>query len=153
MKNRDPRYRHTILMHGDTMVWNNGNNKCVLNVYDQTSRQFPNPRNKKNWYSAGNVDVTGTSYSFARSGVGLLWNKYNEDLSESFVESTICLIVMRAAEAYLTYAEAMIELGKLDDTVYKAINDVRRRAGMPDFDESRKGNGQDAPDCAPRTQG
>lgn len=140
MKNRDPRYRHTILMHGDTMVWNNGNNKCVLNVYDQTSRQFPNPRNKKNWYSAGNVDVTGTSYSFARNGVGLLWNKYNEDLSESFVESTICLIVMRAAEAYLTYAEAMIELGKLDDTVYKAINDVRRRAGMPEIDESRKGD-------------
>lgn len=139
-KNRDPRFRHTILMHADTFVWNNGNNKCVLNVYDQNSRQFPNPRNKKNWYSAGNVDVTGTGYSFARQGVGYLWNKYNEDLTEGFAESTIDLIVMRAAEAYLTYAEAKIELGEMDESVYKAINDVRHRAGMPDFDEARKGN-------------
>jgi len=139
-KNRDPRFRHTMLMHGDTMVWNNGNSKCVLNVYKEKTRVFPNPRRPGQWGTADNVDVIGTSSSFAHKGIGLLWNKYNEDLSESFTESTIDLIVMRAAEAYLTYAEAKIELNEMDASVYDAINAVRRRAGMPDFDKSREGN-------------
>ncbi|MCH5347255.1 MAG: RagB/SusD family nutrient uptake outer membrane protein [Muribaculaceae bacterium] len=138
--NRDPRMHHTMLMHGDTMWFNNRERAIVLNCYDNNSRQFPNPRNKNAWYAYTNVDVTGTSYSFARSGVGALWNKYNEDVTESFSESTIDIIVMRAAEAYLTYAEAMIELNRLDETVYEAINKVRRRAGMPEFGAERKGN-------------
>ena len=37
--------------------------------------------------------------------------------------AVICNIaIMRYAEVLLTYAEAKIELGELDDTVYDAIN-------------------------------
>ena len=139
-KNRDPRFRHTILMHGDTMVYNFGESKCVLEVYKDKTRTFPNPRRPGQWGTSDNLDVTLPSSSFAKNGNGYLWNKYNEDLSESFTECSIDIIVMRAAEAYLTYAEAKIELNELDETVYKAINDVRRRAGMPEFDASRKGD-------------
>ena len=137
--NRDPRMHHTLLMHGDTMWYNDGKNAIVLNCYDENSRQYPNPRGS-GWRSYTNLDVTGSASSFARPGLGMLWNKYNEDQTEAFNTSTISIIVMRAAEAYLTYAEAMIEMNKLDESVYKAINDVRHRAGMPEFGAERKGN-------------
>lgn len=138
--NRDPRMAHTILMHGQEFWYGGGENAIRLNIYDKTQDKFPNPRRKGEWYKADNQDVTGTDYSCARNGLGALWMKYNEDLTEGFSDCTIDLIVMRAAEAYLTYAEAMIEQNKLDQTVYDAINAVRNRAGMPDFDPARQGD-------------
>jgi hypothetical protein len=41
------------------------------------------------------------------------------------------VIVIRYAEVLLTYAEAKIEAGQIDQSVYDAINQVRQRAGMP----------------------
>lgn len=138
--NRDPRMKHTMLMHGDTIWYNHGTQAAVMNCYDKNSRQYPNPRKAGAWYSANNIDVTGTGASFAWNGNGKYWNKYNEDQSEGFADSSIDLIVMRAAEAYLTYAEAKIEMNSLDQTVYDAINAVRTRAGMPKFASSREGD-------------
>lgn len=141
--NRDPRFRHTILMHGDTMDCTDVQKKFVLNCYDKNSWQYPNPRKKDTWYQGNNADVQNSASSFAARGVGYLYNKYNTDFSEDISECTIDIIVMRAAEAYLSYAEAKIELNELDQTVYDAVNAVRRRAGMPDFDAvkpERKGN-------------
>ncbi len=135
-QNRDPRFAHTILMHGDQFWYNNGEKAIEVDVYGKTSNQYPNPRQKGKWYKYNNLDVTGTAYSCARDGVGLLWMKYNEDQTESFSDSTLDLIIMRAAEAYLTYAEAKIELGELDKSVTDAINAVRRRAGQIDFDKA-----------------
>ena len=43
--------------------------------------------------------------------------------------------VLRYAEILLSYAEAKIELGQIDASVYDAINQVRKRAGMPNVDE------------------
>ena len=134
--NRDPRFRHTILMHGDTMWFSNHEKAIEIDCYGKTSSQYPNPRQKGKWYKYNNLAVTGTAYSEARDGVGMLWNKYNQDETEGFSDSTLDLIIMRAAEAYLTYAEAKIELGELDQTVYDAINTVRRRAGQIDFNKA-----------------
>lgn len=134
--NRDPRFGQTILMHGDQFWWSNHEKAIEVDVYGKTSNQYPNPRKKGSWYKTNNLDVTGTSYSCARDGVGLLWQKYNADETEGFSDSTLDLIIMRAAEAYLTYAEAKIELGELDQSVYDAINTVRRRAGQIDFDKA-----------------
>jgi hypothetical protein len=36
----------------------------------------------------------------------------------------------------LGYAEAKIEANQIDATVYKAINEVRKRAGMPELDQT-----------------
>lgn len=41
------------------------------------------------------------------------------------------MIIIRYAEILLTYAEAKIENGVIDNTVYDAIDKVRVRAGMP----------------------
>lgn len=45
-------------------------------------------------------------------------------------------IVIRYAEVLLGYAEAKIELGQTDQSVYDAINKVRERAGMPKVDQA-----------------
>lgn len=136
--NRDLRFRQTFLAHGDTMKFSaDGGEKVsmvVINAYDDKTGIYPNPRRPGTWGTAGNADVTGTSVTFAQHGSGLLWNKYNEDLAESFSDSSCDISLMRAAEAYLTYAEAMIELGHCDDpTVAEAINTVRRRAKQPEI--------------------
>jgi hypothetical protein len=49
--------------------------------------------------------------------------------------STNDIIIIRYAEVLFTYAEAKIELGKIDQSVLKAINDVRRResVSLPDI--------------------
>ena len=138
-QNRDARFRQTLLAHGDTMSYSRDGGatvlKLIINAYDSKARVFPGPRDPSKWGTADNVDVTGSEVSFARHGSGWLWNKYNEDLAEDCSESSCDISIIRAAEVYLTYAEAMIEMGKYDDaSVLEAINAVRRRAGQPQLD-------------------
>ena len=42
-------------------------------------------------------------------------------------------MLVRYAEVLLMYAEAKIEQGELEQSVYDAINEVRDRAGLPDI--------------------
>lgn len=135
-QNRDLRFRQTLLAHGDTMTYSmdGGVNiqKLIINAYEETARVFPSPRRPNTWGYADNKDITGSEVSFARHGSGWLWNKYNEDITESCSESSCDISIIRAAEVYLTYAEAMIEMGKHDDaSVLTAINAVRGRAHQP----------------------
>lgn len=139
MLNRDPRLKHTILGHGDTMQYSaNGGSKVtklVINAYDETTRIFPSPRNPTKWGGTSNRDVVESQVSFCQHGSGFLWNKYNEDLAESFSESSCDLSVIRLAEVYLTFAEAKIELGEISDgAAVEAINAIRRRVHMPEID-------------------
>lgn len=46
------------------------------------------------------------------------------------------MIVIRYAEVLLTYAEAQIESGVIDNTVYDALDAIRKRAGMPVVDRA-----------------
>lgn len=139
-RNRDARFRQTLLAHGDTMSYSMDGGttvlKLIVNAYDAKVWVFPGPRDPSKWGTKDNSDITGTEVSFARHGSGWLWNKYNEDLAESCAESSCDLSIIRVAETYLTYAEAMIELGKYNDpTVVDAINKVRARAGQPLLDD------------------
>ena len=138
MQKRDSRLKHTILAHGDTMIYSTDGGASVikleLNAYDKTATIYPNPRRPGTWGKVANPDVTGSQVSFARQGMGFLWNKYNEDITEGFSESSCDISIIRAAEVYLTYAEAKIELGEFDDpTVIEAINKVRRRSKQPEI--------------------
>lgn len=139
--NRDPRFRGTLAGHGDTVNYTNTDasnpQKMIINIYDDKTRFYPR---RNAWYNAANIDVTGTSPSLVNNGVGYLWQKYANETNNQLMSSTCNLILMRYAEVLLTYAEAKIELGELDETVYDAINQVRRRAGMPEVSEDRKGN-------------
>ncbi|MDR3183988.1 MAG: RagB/SusD family nutrient uptake outer membrane protein [Prevotellaceae bacterium] len=144
-RNRDPRFRATLRMHGDTCVGNttgqeSGKIKIILNAYDDNTEQFDYEINT--WMPVTNMDINSSAAwtSFTLMGAGYVWAKMATDSVESIQASTIHYPVMRYAEILLTYAEAKIELGELDQTVYDAINEVRRRAKMPEVSGDRIGN-------------
>lgn len=145
-QNRDPRLRWTVYMQGDTMVHNTAlsaslpyvqpKERTIFNIYSNVIFKF-------NWNTGvydsrpNNIDWIGYLVSpwFAGAtgssgGVGYVWRKYVDSTQYSW-ESKTGYINMRYAEILLTYAEAKIELGEIDGTVWNAINAVRARAGMP----------------------
>ncbi|GAA4303567.1 RagB/SusD family nutrient uptake outer membrane protein [Compostibacter hankyongensis] len=83
---------------------------------------------------AGNLEVTNAYATFT----GYLWRKWlNEsDFPTKVTSSEQNVILIRYAEVLLTYAEAKIELGQIDQSVADAINEVRGRPGveMPPVD-------------------
>lgn len=143
--NRDPRMRWTLAMHGDTINFTVDAGvtveKIIVNNYDATTRWTRRGR----WTSTNNTDVTTTQNrnSYVQCGLGYVWRKYCEDMDKFGNNHNQNISMMRYAEILLTYAEAKIELNQMDETVYEAINKVRRRAKMPDFDKvdpTRKGD-------------
>ncbi|MFM8805928.1 MAG: RagB/SusD family nutrient uptake outer membrane protein [Sphingomonadales bacterium] len=145
-QNRDPRLRWTVYMQGDTMVHNTAlaaslpyvqpKERTIFNIYSNTVFKF-------NWNTGvydsrpNNIDWIGYLVSpwFAGAtgssgGVGYVWRKYIDSTQYSW-ETKTGYINMRYAEILLTYAEAKVELGEIDGTVWNAINAVRARAGMP----------------------
>ena len=141
-KNRDPRFGATLKMHGDTIDYYtaSGTNKFIVEAFANQTQMYNAAL--KRWMKTNNPDVNGTAAwtSFVSNGCGYLWYKYVGGLTEDYSTVTCNIAIMRYAEILLTYAEAKIELGELDDTVYDAINKVRLRAGMPEVSSDRKGN-------------
>lgn len=79
--------------------------------------------------SGGNVRNNDTrSIAQFASFTGFLWKKgIDQSWPDRLVEDND-RIILRLAEVLLTYAEAKIELGEIDETVLLAINRVRARA-------------------------
>ena len=145
-KNRDKRLRWTLYMPGDTMEvrmsktaslpYQNPNQRFIFNIHsDQIFRW--NWNTSKFDVVTGNPDFVTSSngvWQFgatgAVGGVGYVWRKYN-DTDQYLWELKTGYTIMRYAEILLMYAEAQIELGKLDASVVDAINAVRKRAGQP----------------------
>lgn len=115
-ENRDPRLAFTIVLPGSrigdymyethidsTLTWNYATNTRVTNG---------------NCYIASPVAVSHTGY---------LFRKYND---EAYIakrtQGDFPIILCRYAEVLLTYAEAKIELGEIDQSVIDAINSIRR---------------------------
>ena len=80
-----------------------------------------------------NLDATHTFASFS----GYCWRKYADPKEEHNTRSDINPIVIRYAEVLLNYAEAKIEANQLDESVYTAINKIRRRVDMPLIEEGK----------------
>jgi len=144
-ENRDPRFSWTFWMHGDTIEGNTngtdaGRIKFIADVYNPTTQFYDFSTNQ--WYEGNNADInSGAAWtSFANAGVGYLWKKYSNEKKEAISALTANCAVMRYAEILLTYAEAKIELGELDNSVYDAINQVRNRSKMPNVSVDRIGN-------------
>lgn len=72
------------------------------------------------------------------SKTGYLYKKWTSDFSDypNIWNTGLNAIVIRYSEVLLTYAEAMIEKGVIDNTVYDAIDEVRKRAKMPVTDRA-----------------
>lgn len=143
--NRDPRFKSTIWMHGDTVQGNTkgtdaGRIKFILDGYNSTTMFYNFTTGE--WYSGNNADInSGAAWtSFANAGVGYMWKKFSNEPNENISNSTCNIPLMRYAEVLLSYAEAKIELNELDNTVYEAINLVRSRSGMPNVSADRIGN-------------
>ncbi|MCG2614856.1 RagB/SusD family nutrient uptake outer membrane protein [Terrimonas sp. NA20] len=83
--------------------------------------------------NVANADATNAFRSFS----GYLWRKPVDiaDFNSTSVSgvSDLNVGIFRLAELLLLYAEAKIEANDIDNTVYTAINRVRRRALMPDL--------------------
>lgn len=86
--------------------------------------------------AATNVTNTDASNAF-RSFSGYLWRKTVDlvDFNSTSVSgvSDLDVGIFRLSELLLIHAEAKIEAGQIDNTVYDDINRIRRRALMPDL--------------------
>lgn len=119
-ENRDPRLQATIVVPGSRFLgYQFETHPDSLTVWDYN--QTPARR-------VGNQEVTNPYATFS----GYMYRKYvSSDSREFRQQSELNVMLYRYAEVLLTYAEARIELGEIDETVYTAINAVRNRAGMP----------------------
>lgn len=111
--NRDPRLEVNVLHDGETM-------------YGVTIKVAP-------LSSSGNTgigqhgDATATGYYQQK------WLDPSIDPQSTGLDMGKDWVVIRYAEVLLTYAEAKNELFPLDPSAFDAVNQVRRRVGMPDL--------------------
>ncbi len=105
-ENRDPRLKLTVVVPGSTV---NGKNIDVS--------------------KPGSIDALGQNNA---SFTGYYYKKYIPAVIAGTWENNSAndIVLLRYAEVLLTYAEAKIEAGQIDQSVYDAINKVRARNGV-----------------------
>lgn len=103
---RDPRLKMTVVVPGVVV------NNVTIDVTN---------KNGLDALSKNNASYSGFYYKkYVPADIQGNWdnNSYND------------MVLIRYAEVLLTYAEAKIELGQIDQSVYDAINAVRQRPGV-----------------------
>lgn len=79
----------------------------------------------------GETKYFSTGFGFKK------YTSYKDNVAQSNItNSEINFMVLRYADVLLMYAEAQNEVSGGDATVYDALNQIRRRVGMPDFNET-----------------
>lgn len=102
--NRDPRYEMSIMGHGDTFYGE------PIDIYNENGLMF---------------------YQNQRASASGYWFRKFVDEDDAFRSGgNMEFGLLRFAEVLLTYAEAKIEQGEVDDLAKWCINEVRRRAGL-----------------------
>lgn len=115
-ENRDPRLEVNVLHDGETM-------------YGTTIKVAP-LKSSGNTGIGQHGDATATGYYQQK------WLDPSVYPSTDDWDMGKDAVVIRYAEVLLTYAEAMNELSGLDASSFDAVNQVRRRVGMPDLQNS-----------------
>ncbi|WP_158712683.1 RagB/SusD family nutrient uptake outer membrane protein [Parabacteroides pacaensis] len=119
---RDPRLGYTIVLPGtEYMGFQFETHKDSVECWNY--KTVPATR-------VANQDALNPYATFS----GYVWRKYDEISNPNeLYNSETAFIIMRYADVLLMYAEAKIELGEIDASVYDAINQVRQRksVGMP----------------------
>ena len=130
-KNRDPRLdMYCVRPHARYLGFQYEPNKSfstVKNYWPVLNGESATP------VSVTNDDATNAYRSFS----GYAWRK-TVDIADypstsSSGVSDLNVGIFRFAELLLIYAEAKIEAGDIDESVYEAIDRIRRRAHMPDL--------------------
>ena len=93
-------------------------------------------RNSEKLAITGRAQSTVTSYYPTKYTVG----RFNEDGTVNYTQSALSYFQVRYAEALLNYAEAAYKLGGKENEVRDAVNQIRNRAGLDNFDESVVGH-------------
>lgn len=118
-KNRDLRLEATIVVPGSTFQgYQFETHPDSLECWDYNVT----PAVRRN-----NQDVTNPYATFS----GYCWRKYTDEEQTFRLKSELNIILIRYAEVLLMYAEAVNELGKMDNLGYEALKLVRERAQMP----------------------
>lgn len=114
-RNRDSRFYASVIYDGS--VWRGTTIYTRLGIAN----------------NANEINVIGKSGNAGRTGY------FVKKLQDSTIYSTNStldganVIILRYAEVLLNYAEAKNELNGPDQSVYDAINQIRRRVGQPDL--------------------
>lgn len=115
-ENRDPRLEVNILHDGEVM-------------YGKTIKVAP----LKSSYPTGigtHGDATATGYYLQK------WLDPNIDPMTTGWDMGKDYVWIRYAEVLLTYAESMNEITPLSDEAFKAVNQIRKRVGMPELQKT-----------------
>ena len=127
-ENRDPRLDYTVVLP---------NTRFITHVFNT------NPEVTEVLYFGVEPPVmvknTEASHPYS-SFTGYLWRKFADPADYPEINnSDIDIIIFRYAEVLLNYAEAKVELGELDQSVYDAINAIRTRptVNMPVIAEGK----------------
>lgn len=117
-KNRDPRCLETFvepgtMFHG--VEWNP--DPTALKVMDQIKGMMVDNNDSK-----GGADAKNAAYN------GCALKKGARDSWRNTLYNDNPVVIIRYADVMLMYAESMIELGKINNTVLNCINDIRARA-------------------------
>lgn len=115
-KNRDPRLEVCVLHDGEEMYGvkiktaplKSSGSTGVAQHNDATATGYYNQK-----YLDPSIDPQSTGWDMGKD-----WH------------------VIRYAEVLLTYAEAKNEISPLDDSAFDAVNQIRRRVGMPDLQKT-----------------
>lgn len=110
-KNRDPRLEATIIHPGS--------------LYEGSYFDPLSPSSIDYYAVYSYTGYADKKYTPVLADFGDMWN------------SGLNIPVIRYAEVLLTYAEAKIEAGQIDASVYEAIDQIRQRAGMPVTDQAK----------------
>lgn len=142
-ENRDPRLKatiavpgevwtdHIIQQHSDSIAtWRVENGVRVERVFNPNSA---NPGGRKIVDPFDGTEYTAGGANRFTSFTGYFWKKFAD--APALIEgggaqrrSEQPIWLIRYAEVLLTYAEAKIEAGTIDDSVIDAINQIRERA-------------------------
>lgn len=118
-ENRDPRLNYTIVVPGS----------IYMGFQFETHKDSVTCWNY-NVSPATRVDNQDALNAYATFS-GYVWRKYDEISKSTELDNLeTSYILMRYADVLLMYAEAKIELGEIDDSVYDAINQVRQRESV-----------------------
>lgn len=120
-KNRDPRLGFTVALPGSEYFG------FQFETHKDSLQAWNYSFNTSEPVRVANQEATHAYATFS----GYCWRKYTDMADKDFMSnSELNIIQSRYAEVLLIYAEAMIEQGQLDASVYEAINLVRQRPSV-----------------------
>jgi len=118
-ENRDPRLQASVVVPGSTFLgYQFETHPDSTECWDYNSTPAVRRQNQ---------DVTNPYATFS----GYLWRKYTDEDRTFRERSEISVLVIRYAEVLLMYAEAMNEMGSMDQMAKDALRSIRERVGMP----------------------